>query len=142
MESFHRRFWKFTVKFFFNSKICYRVLSGARGCYFSSRLGSFIQTFTTRWPIIMVLLFNMKQILILGRIFFVELIYLSNDLKTINCQTWRFFVFSLKICVCALSPSSAPLVGSYTSLLLQSRWLCVLRISLLFHLFIAVQLTR
>ena len=34
----------------------------------------------------MVLLFYMKQILILVRIFFVELIYLSGDLRTINCH--------------------------------------------------------
>ena len=34
----------------------------------------------------MVLLFRMKQILILVRTVFVELIYLSGDLKTINCH--------------------------------------------------------
>ena len=35
---------------------------------------------------IMVLLFHMKQILILVRTFFVEFIYLSGNLKTINCH--------------------------------------------------------
>ena len=34
----------------------------------------------------MVLLFHMKQILILVRTVFVELIYLSGDLKTMNCR--------------------------------------------------------
>ena len=34
----------------------------------------------------MVLLFHMKQILILVRTFFVQLIYLPGDLKTINCH--------------------------------------------------------
>ena len=34
----------------------------------------------------MVLPFHMKQILVLVRTVFVELIYLSGDLKTINCR--------------------------------------------------------
>ena len=36
-------------------KICFRVLSSARGWIYTSRSGSFIPTFTTRWQIIMVL---------------------------------------------------------------------------------------
>ena len=70
--------------FFLILKICYWLLSSAYGRNFSSCSGNFIQTFTARWTIIMVLLFYMKQILILVRIIFVELIYLSNDFKTIN----------------------------------------------------------
>ena len=100
-----KNIWKFFTEgfknlpssFFLIPKICYGVLNGTRGLNFSSRLRSFIKTFTRRSPIIMVLLFQMKQILILVRMVFVELIYLSSDLKTINCQTWWFFVFSLKI---------------------------------------------
>lgn len=42
---------------------------------------SFIQTFTTRWTIILALLFNMEQILIFLKTVFVELICLSADLK-------------------------------------------------------------
>ena len=72
--------------FFLIPKICYLVLSSALGRIYTSRSGSFIQKFTTRWQIIMVLLFYMKQILILVRTFFVELIYLSGDLRTINCH--------------------------------------------------------
>ena len=34
----------------------------------------------------MVLLFHMKQLLILVKTFFAELIYLSDDLKTFNCH--------------------------------------------------------
>ena len=67
-------------------KICYRVLSSARGRIYTSRSGSFIQTFTTRWQIIMLLLFHIKQSLILVRTNYVELIYLSRDLKTVNCH--------------------------------------------------------
>ena len=48
--------------------------------------GSFIPTLTTRWQIIMALLFYIKQILILVMTVFVEMTYLSGDLKTINCQ--------------------------------------------------------
>ena len=47
---------------------------------------SFIQTFSTRWQIIMVVLLYMKQIFILVKTAFVELIHLSGDLKTINCH--------------------------------------------------------
>ena len=36
-------------------KIFFRVLSNARGCIFTSRSGSSIPTFTTRWQIVMVL---------------------------------------------------------------------------------------
>ena len=81
--------------FFLIPKISYQVLSKACGCICTSCSGSFIQTFTTRWQIIMVLLFHMKQILILLRTVFVELMYLSGDLKTINCRM-NFLGYYLK----------------------------------------------
>ena len=48
----------------------------------------------------MVLLFPMKQILILVRAVFAELIYLSGDLKTINCH--------IKFLDCCLRQRSVP----------------------------------
>ena len=54
--------------------------SSACSCIYSSCLGSFIQTFTIRWQVTMVLLLHTKQILILVRAIFVKLIYLSVDL--------------------------------------------------------------
>ena len=64
-------FLKFITKGFENlpssfsliPKICYQLLSSARGCIYTSRSRSFIQTFTTRWQVIMVLLpYHMKEI--------------------------------------------------------------------------------
>ena len=85
---------------------------------------SFIQTFTTRWTIILALFFNMKQILIFLKTVFVELICLSADLKIAKhgdfCLIWNFtqvlngsknFVC---LCLCSFSSSVAILaVCSY-----------------------------
>ena len=84
LKFFNEGFENLPSSFFLIPKIFYQILSSARGCIYTSRSGSFIWTFATRWKMIMVLLFHMKQILILVRTVFVELIYLSGDLKTIN----------------------------------------------------------
>ena len=81
LKFFTEGFENLPPSFFLIPKICYQALSKARGCIYTSRSGSFIQTFTTRWQIIMALLFQMKQILILVWTVFVELIYLSGDLR-------------------------------------------------------------
>ena len=45
-------------------KICYQVLSSTRGCIYTSCSRSFIQTFTTRWQVIMVLPHEIDLILV------------------------------------------------------------------------------
>ena len=84
LKYFNEGFENLSSSFFLIPKICYQIFSSPRGCVYTSRSGSFIWTFATRWQMIMVLLFHMKQIFILVRTVFVELIYLSGDLKTIN----------------------------------------------------------
>ena len=79
LKFFTERFESLPSIFFLIPKICYQVLGSARACIYTSRLGSFIQTFTTRWQIIMVLIFHMKEILILVKTVFIELI--SGDLR-------------------------------------------------------------
>ena len=99
LKFFTEGFENLPSSFFFNSK---NLLSSIEQCtwlhFFTSCSGSFIQTFATRWQIKVVLLFHIKQILILARTVFVELIYLSCDLKTINCRLadhsiWIKFIF-------------------------------------------------
>ena len=65
LKFFTEGFENLPSSFFLIPKICYRVLGSAFGRIYTCHSGSFILTFTTRWQIIMVLLFHMKQILIL-----------------------------------------------------------------------------
>ena len=83
LKFFTKGFENLPSSFFLIPKTCYQVLSKTCGCIYTL---SFIQTFSTRWQIIMVLLLYMKQIFILVKTAFVELIHLSGDLKTINCH--------------------------------------------------------
>ena len=89
-------FWNFSPKVFENllsslfwiPKICYQVLRSARGCIYTSCSGSFIQTFTTRWKVTMVLPFHMKEILILVRTVFLEFIRWFEDYQLPICQPY------------------------------------------------------
>ena len=79
LKFFTEGFENLPSSFFLIPKICYRVLGSARGCIYTSHSESVIYTFAIRWQIIIVLLFHMKQVLVLLRTVFV-------DLKTINCH--------------------------------------------------------
>ena len=68
--------------FFLISKIYYQVLSSARGCIYTSLFITYNKMADNNGTA----LFHMKQISILVRTVFVKLIYLSGDLKTINCH--------------------------------------------------------
>ena len=60
-EFFTKDFENLSSSFFLFSKICCQVLSSARGCIYSFHSGSFIQTFSTRCQVIMVVPFHMKK---------------------------------------------------------------------------------
>ena len=91
LKIYHRVFF-----FFFSvlKIICYQVLNSAHGCIYTSHSGSFIPTFTTRWQIIIILLFHMKQILILVMTIFVEYIYqVIWRLSIATHSIWIKFIF-------------------------------------------------
>ena len=86
-----------TSFFFLIPKICYQVLSSAHGCFYTSHSGSFIQKFTTRWQIIMILLlFHMKHILIKDHFCWTDIFirwFEDYQLPATVDSTWIKFIF-------------------------------------------------